>query len=44
MRLTPEQVTIIKKVGIDTFGDTARIWLFGSRVDDHKRGGYRFAY
>jgi predicted nucleotidyltransferase len=39
MRLTPEQVTIIKKAGADTFGDTARIWLFGSRVDDHKRGG-----
>jgi hypothetical protein len=28
MRLTPEQVTIIKKAGADTFGDTARIWLF----------------
>ena len=39
MRLTPEQVTIIKKAGADTFGDTARIWLFGSRVADHKRGG-----
>ena len=39
MRLTPEQVTIIKKTGAETFGDTARIWLFGSRADDHKRGG-----
>jgi predicted nucleotidyltransferase len=39
MRLTPEQVNIIKRAVFDTFGDTARIWLFGSRVDDHKRGG-----
>ena len=39
MRLTPEQVTIIKKAGAETFGDSARVWLFGSRVDDHKRGG-----
>ena len=39
MRLTPEQVNIIKRVVVDTFGYAARIWLFGSRVDDHKRGG-----
>jgi predicted nucleotidyltransferase len=39
MRLTPEQVNIIKWAVVDTFGDTARIWLFGSRVDDQKRGG-----
>jgi predicted nucleotidyltransferase len=39
MRLTTEQVNIIKRAVVDTFGDTARIWLFGSRVDDHKRGG-----
>ncbi|PZN88077.1 MAG: DNA polymerase III subunit beta [Candidatus Methylumidiphilus alinenensis] len=23
----------------ETFGDAARVWLFGSRVDDKKRGG-----
>jgi predicted nucleotidyltransferase len=39
MRLTPEQVNIIKRAVVDTFGYAARIWLFGSRVDDHKRGG-----
>lgn len=39
MRLTPEQIKVIKKAAIDTFGDTARIWLFGSMVDDQKRGG-----
>ena len=39
MRLTQEQVNIIKRAVIDTFGDTASVWLFGSRVDDYKRGG-----
>jgi len=39
MRLTHEQVNIIKRAVIDTFGDTANVWLFGSRVDDCKRGG-----
>jgi len=39
MRLTQEQVNIIKRAVIDTFGDTTSVWLFGSRVDDYKRGG-----
>jgi predicted nucleotidyltransferase len=39
MRLKTEQVNIIKKAVTDTFGKTARVWLFGSRVDDHNRGG-----
>jgi predicted nucleotidyltransferase len=39
MRLTQEQVNIIKRTVIDTFGDAASVWLFGSRVDDCKRGG-----
>jgi predicted nucleotidyltransferase len=39
MRLTQEQVNTIKRAVIDTFGNTASVWLFGSRVDDHKRGG-----
>ena len=29
----------INKTYIYTKNNTARIWLFGSRVDDHKRGG-----
>lgn len=39
MRLTPEQLSIIRSAVAETFGDTASIWLFGSRVDDSKRGG-----
>ena len=39
MRLTPEQLSAIRMTAAETFGDTASIWLFGSRVDDSKRGG-----
>lgn len=39
MRLKPEQITLIKSVIARHFGEAARIWLFGSRVDDARRGG-----
>ena len=39
MRLTPTQVEQIKQAAEQTFGPDARVWLFGSRVDDSKRGG-----
>jgi uncharacterized protein len=39
MRLTPEQVASIKQAAADIFGPSARVWLFGSRVDDSLRGG-----
>ena len=39
MRLTPDQQSAIRSAAIESFGDTAIIWLFGSRVDDSKRGG-----
>jgi predicted nucleotidyltransferase len=39
MRLTPTQVATIKTATIEIFGPDARVWLFGSRVDDEKRGG-----
>jgi len=39
MRLTPEQIFAIRSTVAETFGDTASIWLFGSRIDDNKRGG-----
>ncbi len=39
MRLTPTQVEQIKQAAEQTFGPDARVWLFGSRVDDEKRGG-----
>jgi predicted nucleotidyltransferase len=39
MRLTPEQTRIIKTVIAREFDPDARIWLFGSRVNDLRRGG-----
>jgi len=39
MRLSHRQVAIIRQAARDTFGPNARVWLFGSRVDDGKRGG-----
>ncbi|MDP2787650.1 MAG: nucleotidyltransferase domain-containing protein [Pseudomonadota bacterium] len=39
MRLTPAQQAAIRSTVTETFGDAARVWLFGSRVDDDKRGG-----
>lgn len=39
MRLTNQQRTIIRSTVAETFGPEADVWLFGSRVDDNKRGG-----
>lgn len=39
MRLTQSQIQTIKQATVDIFGPEARVWLFGSRVDDNKRGG-----
>ncbi|MHB0990640.1 MAG: hypothetical protein ACYC0M_05125 [Burkholderiales bacterium] len=39
MRVTPEQLHLIKTLGHRYFGDDAEFWLFGSRADDSKRGG-----
>ncbi|WP_418641217.1 nucleotidyltransferase domain-containing protein [Sulfurimonas sp. ST-27] len=38
MRLTDDEVNLIKKAFFETFKD-GKIYLFGSRVDDTKRGG-----
>lgn len=39
MRLTSSEITTIKQTAKHVFGDTAKIYLFGSRVDDSKKGG-----
>lgn len=39
MRLTAEQVQFIKATSARHFGQEARVWLFGSRGDDARRGG-----
>ena len=39
MRLTDNQTRIIKEATADIFGPDSRVWLFGSRTDDTRRGG-----
>lgn len=39
MRITPAQTEIITQSVHRHLGETARMWLFGSRLDDQKRGG-----
>ncbi len=39
MRLTETQRAAIRSAATDCFGAKAEVWLFGSRVDDTKRGG-----
>jgi len=39
MRLLDHQRQTIKTVVAEIVGADSRIWLFGSRVDDSKRGG-----
>lgn len=39
MRLSEDQVRIIKEETVHYFGESARVLLFGSRTDDTKRGG-----
>lgn len=39
MRLTNEEIHHIKDYVAEVFGREARVYLFGSRVDDTKKGG-----
>ena len=39
MRLTSEQMSIIKQTALEIFGPNARVRLFGSRLDEQARGG-----
>ena len=39
MRLTPHEIAAIKVAAAGSFGPDATVRLFGSRVDDARRGG-----
>lgn len=39
MRLTQAQIQLVKDAVARHFGASARVWLFGSRLDDGRRGG-----
>ena len=39
MRLSPEQVSVIRETIAREISPDARVWLFGSRTDDARHGG-----
>lgn len=39
MRLSPDQIQTIRQAADAAFGQGTAVWLFGSRVDDAKKGG-----
>lgn len=39
MRLSQPQVDVICASAVKIFGRSARVWLFGSRVDEKSKGG-----
>ena len=39
MRITPEQIAIIIQTTRSIAGQDANVWLYGSRLDDARRGG-----
>ena len=39
MRISPQQTETIKMFTHHHFGEDAEVWLFGSRVNNEKRGG-----
>ena len=39
MRLSEEEITIIKYLALEIFGKDTRVWIFGSRVDPNLKGG-----
>ena len=40
MRLTKHEIEQIIRVAKEIYGESVRVYLFGSRTDDIKRGGY----
>nr|VFJ56370.1 MAG: Nucleotidyltransferase domain-containing protein [Candidatus Kentron sp. FW] len=39
MRLTERQQKTIRDAAVEIFGSKTKVRLFGSRLDDHKKGG-----
>ncbi len=39
MRLTQHEIQNIKQLALKHFGDNVEVFLFGSRIDDKKKGG-----
>jgi len=39
MRLKQDEIEYIKKSAMECFGEDVKVYLFGSRIDDSKKGG-----
>lgn len=39
MRISEKEIEAIKNLAVSIFGDDTKVFLFGSRIADHKRGG-----
>jgi predicted nucleotidyltransferase len=39
MRLTPAQIATIQSTAQAVLGGDAQVWLYGSRMDDQRKGG-----
>lgn len=39
IRLSEEEIKIIKQTAIEIFGENAKVYIFGSRIDSQKKGG-----
>jgi uncharacterized protein len=39
VRLTEFEIAVIKKEAVKVFGESATVMLFGSRIDDSRKGG-----
>ncbi|WP_302560968.1 nucleotidyltransferase domain-containing protein [Phocaeicola sartorii] len=39
MRLQPKEIQTIIQVAKEIYGESVKVYLFGSRLDDEKRGG-----
>jgi predicted nucleotidyltransferase len=39
MRLSENEIVIIKKLTVEIFGQGSKVYLFGSRVNDQLKGG-----
>ena len=39
MRLTPQQIQTIRSATLHVAGQGASVWVYGSRLDDARRGG-----
>jgi hypothetical protein len=39
MRISEQEIELIKNLAVKSFGENTKVFLFGSRTADNKRGG-----